>query len=126
MAKPKWGTKRMCPSCGVRFYDMKRNPVTCPSCDSDVSIEPLLKPRKSTSSKEAPAPVKAEPEVVVATTGEAAEEIVDEAAGIEDVDDIDDDDDDDDALIEDTSDLEEEDDVIEIKEHSVEGSNTDG
>nr|WP_202899649.1 FYDLN acid domain-containing protein [Kordiimonas gwangyangensis] len=24
MAKPEWGTKRTCPKCGTRFYDLAR------------------------------------------------------------------------------------------------------
>jgi uncharacterized protein (TIGR02300 family) len=30
------GTKRMCqnPQCGSRFYDLNRNPITCPICNS--------------------------------------------------------------------------------------------
>ncbi|MBC8239300.1 MAG: TIGR02300 family protein [Alphaproteobacteria bacterium] len=126
MAKSKWGTKRLCPSCGVRFYDMKRNPVSCPSCNADVSIEPLLKPRKHAPPKEALAPAKVEPKIEVETPVEDAEEIPGDLADIADVDDIEDDDDDDDALIEDTSDLEEEDDIPEIKEHTVADLNTDG
>ena len=30
MSKPAWGTKRFCPSCGARFYDLRRTPITCP------------------------------------------------------------------------------------------------
>ncbi|MGB0671459.1 MAG: TIGR02300 family protein, partial [Rhodospirillales bacterium] len=33
MAKPEWGTKRACQSCGARFYDLGRNPIVCPKCD---------------------------------------------------------------------------------------------
>ncbi len=32
MPKPEWGVKRACPSCGVRFYDLTRSPITCPEC----------------------------------------------------------------------------------------------
>jgi len=30
--QPDWGTKRLCESCGARFYDMKRSPIACPKC----------------------------------------------------------------------------------------------
>lgn len=121
MAKPEWGTKRLCPSCGIRFYDMKKSPVTCPGCDADVPVEPLLKARKPAAVKEAPAPAKPEEKKDV----ETSEDVVDEVADIEDVEDIDDDDDDDDALIEDASDLAEEDDVSEVKEHMEEAPDAD-
>ena len=30
MVKAEWGTKRTCPKCGTRFYDLgKDDPVTC-------------------------------------------------------------------------------------------------
>ncbi len=32
MAKPELGTKRVCPACGTKYYDLKRSPITCPSC----------------------------------------------------------------------------------------------
>src|SRR5579883_277532 len=43
VAKPEWGTKRICPSCGTRYYDLLRRPVICPKCatpfDTDVEVE---------------------------------------------------------------------------------------
>src|SRR3546814_16287549 len=33
MVKAEWGTKRTCPKCGTRFYDLgKEDPVTCIEC----------------------------------------------------------------------------------------------
>ncbi|MEX1152884.1 TIGR02300 family protein [Parvibaculum sp.] len=32
MSKPELGTKRDCPSCGAKFYDLNKNPVACPKC----------------------------------------------------------------------------------------------
>ncbi|ADZ72600.1 TIGR02300 family protein [Polymorphum gilvum] len=32
MAKPELGTKRLCPSCGAKYYDLNRDPITCPKC----------------------------------------------------------------------------------------------
>ena len=34
MSKPARGTKRVCPSCGARFYDLNRTPITCPLCQA--------------------------------------------------------------------------------------------
>jgi uncharacterized protein (TIGR02300 family) len=39
MAKAELGTKRACPECGARFYDLHRNPATCPKCDH--SFDPI-------------------------------------------------------------------------------------
>ena len=30
MSKPARGSKRVCPSCGARFYDLSRTPIICP------------------------------------------------------------------------------------------------
>lgn len=32
MAKPELGTKRICPNCGARYYDLNRDPIVCPRC----------------------------------------------------------------------------------------------
>jgi len=34
MSKPARGIKRVCQSCGTRFYDLGRTPIVCPSCQS--------------------------------------------------------------------------------------------
>lgn len=47
MVKPEWGTKRQCPSCGARFYDLQHQPVTCPKCQTTFEPEALLKPRRT-------------------------------------------------------------------------------
>tara|TARA_B100000686_G_scaffold351858_1_gene451936 strand:- start:1053 stop:1463 length:411 start_codon:yes stop_codon:yes gene_type:complete len=45
VANPEWGTKRECRSCGARFYDLKRDPVVCPKCETVFVIEaPKPKP----------------------------------------------------------------------------------
>lgn len=30
--KPEWGIKRTCQECDATFYDLKKNPITCPKC----------------------------------------------------------------------------------------------
>ena len=47
VAKPEWGSKRTCPECATRFYDLgKDEPVTCISCGHAWAPEPLLKSRQ--------------------------------------------------------------------------------
>lgn len=47
MVKPEWGTKRSCPKCGTRFYDLtKDEPVTCISCGFAWEPEPILKSKQ--------------------------------------------------------------------------------
>ena len=35
MAKPELGTKRICVSCGTRFYDLGKAPAICPKCGTE-------------------------------------------------------------------------------------------
>ena len=47
MAKPEWGTKRICPSCGARYYDLRKDPPSCPTCGAEFDPEALLKSRRA-------------------------------------------------------------------------------
>ncbi|HEX2215574.1 MAG TPA: TIGR02300 family protein [Xanthobacteraceae bacterium] len=38
MAKPGLGTKRLCPHCGAKFYDLSKDPIICPKCGSEVQV----------------------------------------------------------------------------------------
>ena len=129
MAKAEWGTKRLCPNCGTRYYDMRKEPPVCPSCATVFDPEALLRSRRAR-----PIPVEEpkRPAVVREEEGEEAEteevEAVEEEAdvlveGTEDeipVEGIEEDEeaaeDEEDVLIEDTSELGDEDDVGEVVE----------
>ena len=39
MVKPELGTKRVCVSCGTRFYDLTKSPAVCPKCGTEQPIE---------------------------------------------------------------------------------------
>jgi len=60
LAKPEWGTKRICPSCGARYYDLLRDPVICPKCSTPFDPEAFLRARRARP----PAPVEKEIEPV--------------------------------------------------------------
>lgn len=65
MAKPELGTKRVCPSCGAKYYDLLRNPITCPNCGT---VFEITRERAAPARAAAPAPVvdeEAETEAVV-------------------------------------------------------------
>jgi uncharacterized protein (TIGR02300 family) len=62
MVKPEWGTKRTCPKCSTRFYDLgKDDPVHCITCGTDWMPEPVLK-SKQPLAFEAATPQPKEPE----------------------------------------------------------------
>lgn len=47
MVKAEWGTKRTCPKCSARFYDLgKDDPVTCIECGVHWHPEPVLKSKQ--------------------------------------------------------------------------------
>lgn len=98
MTKPEWGTKRTCPKCGERFYDLGNDdPVVCIECGTDFKPEPILKTKQ---------PIVVEKE----KDGEATESDDDDDLDLDDDDDaavddvsLDDDDDEEVAAIVDTS-----------------------
>ncbi len=84
------GTKRTCPACGTRFYDLNRDPIECPSCHEKFTVEPIL-PSKQDQMADKPEEAAPEPAKEVAvdepvTPDEVAAEDVDEAAAVADVD----------------------------------------
>ena len=38
LAKPEWGAKHVCESCGLKYYDMQRKPITCPGCGEKAAV----------------------------------------------------------------------------------------
>lgn len=42
MTNPKLGTKRQCLNCHVKFYDLNKDPLLCPSCGHSFSLEDFL------------------------------------------------------------------------------------
>lgn len=63
MVKPEWGTKRTCPKCGTRFYDLgSEDPVTCIACGINWHPEPVLKSKQPMPYEAAKPQVEAEKE----------------------------------------------------------------
>jgi uncharacterized protein (TIGR02300 family) len=81
LIKTDLGTKRVCPSCAARFYDLQKRPIECPKCAFSFEPEMLLKQRRT----RVPEPAKA---AVVQTEDDEQEETedeeVEEEAGTED------------------------------------------
>ncbi|SEN79078.1 TIGR02300 family protein [Pseudorhodobacter antarcticus] len=95
MPKEEWGTKRLCPTTGKRFYDLKKTPIISPYTGEVVDIESAR--RKIVSAAAArPAPTKDDDEVLVDDL-DADEDLL----AVAETDDSDDEDDD---LLEDDSD----------------------
>src|SRR5579885_713842 len=58
VSKQAWGTKRQCPNCGARFYDLHKDPIVCPKCQTVYEPESTKPPRRG---RPAPAPKKPVP-----------------------------------------------------------------
>jgi uncharacterized protein (TIGR02300 family) len=104
MPKEEWGTKRVCPTTGKRFYDLNKNPIVSPYTGEAVVLD-SGKGKRSLVADKADAASKKEEEKV------EDEEIVldDDDADDADVDlgddVLDDDDDDDDVSLDDIADV---------------------
>ena len=54
VVKAEWGTKRACPKCNTRFYDLtKDEPVACIACGYAWIPEPVLKSKQTTPFEQA-------------------------------------------------------------------------
>jgi uncharacterized protein (TIGR02300 family) len=61
VVKAEWGTKRACPKCNTRFYDLtKEEPVTCIACGYAWVPEPMLKSKQTTPFEQAKPAAQAE------------------------------------------------------------------
>ena len=96
MAKPEWGKKRTCQNCGAKYYDLQKDPPTCPKCDTIFQVEQTTRGRRSRATAEAPKTIPAA----------AAAAAVNENSEVE-VEDVEDEvlDETDESIPEDTSDL---------------------
>ena len=55
MVKPEWGSKRTCPKCSTRFYDLgTEDPVHCINCSYEWIPEPVLKSKQPLAFEAAP------------------------------------------------------------------------
>jgi|TARA_R100000322_G_scaffold169672_2_gene142507 uncharacterized protein (TIGR02300 family) len=113
LSKPELGTKRDCPSCGAKFYDLNKNPVVCPKCEHEYvpdtgtkakRAKPAEKPKEKASKRV----VAADDEGNVSLDAMRDDELAadtDDDIDLDDVGvDVDDDDDANDAFLEDDED----------------------
>ena len=51
MAKEEWGTKRMCPETGKRFYDLNNSPVISPYTGKEIIVDKFAPEKTKTTKK---------------------------------------------------------------------------
>lgn len=95
MPKEEWGTKRLCPTTGKRFYDMNRSPIVSPYTGEVVQLD-SSKTRMIAADSEDAVTAKAK----AATATDDDDQVLDEDDVDVDLDDdlLDDDDDDEDTV----------------------------
>ncbi len=110
MAKPEWGTKRVCGSCGSRFYDLNREPVVCPKCATERPADAAVKGKRRVEAAPEPKPASAAADVSASDKKAELAELEDKDQATKK-----------DEFIEDASELgEDEDDMAEVLEGTVE------
>jgi uncharacterized protein (TIGR02300 family) len=68
VAKPELGTKRLCGNCGAKFYDLAKDPIVCPKCNTVLQLAASTRARPEAVRAQAAA---AEEETVTPETQEA-------------------------------------------------------
>jgi uncharacterized protein (TIGR02300 family) len=67
VAKAELGTKRLCANCGAKFYDLNKDPIHCPKCNTVYVVAPVVsRGRPEPAPPVAPKPAAAAPVEVVA------------------------------------------------------------
>ena len=80
MAKPELGTKRLCGSCGAKFYDLSKDPIVCPKCDTVFEIVvPVARGRAAETAALAAAGAAAAAAAAAAKSKEAEVEVAETA-----------------------------------------------
>jgi len=97
VANPELGTKRLCPNCSTKYYDLNRDPILCPKCGAPFTIAALeMRAKAAPIAEEEEEEVEALPVDFVSLEEADAEEAGDaDVPGIEDeeIEDIGDEDD---------------------------------
>ena len=83
VAKPEWGTKRSCQSCGTKFYDLRKPQIVCPKCGAEFDPQLVSRPQRPRPAA-APAPKPAEAVELEGVEVELDEEVIEDEAEEED------------------------------------------
>ncbi len=81
------GTKRLCPACHTKFYDLNNSPAKCPKCEEEFVPKPIL-PSKQDQVEAANRAEEAKAEEVAPVVDEVApavEDVIDEVDEAADV-----------------------------------------
>jgi len=85
VAKPELGTKRLCGSCGAKFYDLSKDPIVCPKCSTVFQvIVPVTRARPGDAGRAAAAAAAGVAAAAAAAAAKAKEaEVAEQEEGAE-------------------------------------------
>jgi uncharacterized protein (TIGR02300 family) len=99
MPKEEWGTKRVCPTTGKRFYDLNKNPIVSPYTGEVVEVDTGKSRMIAADAEDAATKKMREAET------DSDSEVLDDDVDVELDDDLLDDDDDDNVSLDDLADV---------------------
>ncbi|MBM3567809.1 MAG: TIGR02300 family protein [Alphaproteobacteria bacterium] len=109
MAKPEWGQKRRCQSCAAKYYDLGKSKIECPKCGVEWQPDVIVRSARD-AAKAAPPVAKPKPQPALETAK------MEEAATDEEIAEGDEE-----EVLEDASDLGEDEDVAEVIDKPIDG-----
>jgi uncharacterized protein (TIGR02300 family) len=83
VAKPELGTKRLCGSCGAKFYDLGKDPIVCPKCGTVFQIVVPVSRARPDAAGRAAAAAAAGAAAAAAAAKAKPTEVVDQEEGAE-------------------------------------------
>jgi uncharacterized protein (TIGR02300 family) len=111
VAQAELGQKRVCTSCAAKFYDLNKDPIICPKCGTVFDAAAAAKPRRVRAVAEEKPVKKKAPKLAEVADADLPE--ADDDAVVED-------DEEEEGVIEDASELgEDDDDMAEVIENNV-------
>ena len=109
MVKAELGQKRVCTSCAAKFYDLNKDPIICPKCGTVFDAAAAVKPRRVRAVADEKPTKKKSPKLAEVADADIPDTDADDAVV---------DDEEEEGVIEDASELgEDEDDMAEVIEN---------
>ncbi|MHA1539527.1 MAG: TIGR02300 family protein [Alphaproteobacteria bacterium] len=78
-AKNALGIKRICIECSTKFYDLNKNPITCPKCSASFQVDDIKKAKRATIPEKEEIEIEIEEDTVVAD-----EDVLEDTSDLED------------------------------------------
>lgn len=84
MDREDWGTKRVCQSCGAKFYDFGKSPVLCPICGAPFDINALLRRKKVAEEESRDGDILSDEDIITEEDLESGDDLEEEEDSLDD------------------------------------------